>query len=93
MLADDEASRRNDRSVLATALVDLGQSPAPAGAIGAGGDTVDRVERLMEHATGPTGLRRFVIVAVSLALIASPWVIAVVPAWAARSGLCPLPGS
>ena len=47
----------------------------------------------MDHATGPTGVRRFLVIAVSLTLLASPWVIAVVPALAARSGLCPLPGS
>lgn len=91
MLADDEASRRSDRNVLATALVDLGQTPAPAGAVGANGDTVERVERLMYHAAGPTGVRRVMVLTFSLALLASPWVIAVAPAWAARSGLCPLP--
>jgi Zn-dependent protease with chaperone function len=90
MLADDEAARRSDPAVLATALVDLGQSPAPAGAIGANGDTVERVERLMARAAGPTGIRRLVVLTVSLALLASPWVIAVAPAWAARSGLCPV---
>jgi Zn-dependent protease with chaperone function len=91
MLADDEAARRSDRNVLATALVDLGQSPSPAGAVGANGDTVERVERLIYHAAGPTGVRRVLVVTFSLALLASPWVVAVGPAWAARSGLCPLP--
>jgi Zn-dependent protease with chaperone function len=91
MLADDEASRRSDRNVLATALVDLGQRPAPAEAVGANGDTVERVERLMYHAAGPTGVRRVLVLTFSVALLASPWVIAVAPAWAARSGLCPLP--
>lgn len=89
MLADDEAARRSDPAVLATALVDLGQTPAPSGALGANGDTVERVERLMSHTAGPTGLRRVAVLMTSLALLATPWVIAVAPAWAARSGLCP----
>jgi Zn-dependent protease with chaperone function len=52
MLADDEASRRSDRSALATALVDLGQSPAPRGTVGANGDTVERVHRLIHPRRG-----------------------------------------
>lgn len=90
MLADDEAARRSDREVLATALVELGQSPTPAGALGATGDTVERVERLMHPPAGPRGLPRLLLLSVSLGLLVTPWVIAVVPAWAARSGLCPV---
>jgi beta-lactamase regulating signal transducer with metallopeptidase domain len=89
MLADDEGSRRSDRTALATALVDLGQSLSPLGTIGANGDTVERVERLIHPTSGPTGLQRLVVLLVSVALLASPWLIAIVPAWAARSGLCP----
>lgn len=91
MLADDEGARRSDRTSLATALVDLGQSPAPEGAVGANGDTVERVHRLMSSAPGPTGARRVLVLSASLILLASPWVIAIAPAWAARSGLCPPP--
>jgi Zn-dependent protease with chaperone function len=91
MLADDEASRRCDRTSLATALVDLGQSHTPAGTVGASGDSVDRVERLMCNAAGPAAAGRLLVLTVSLALLASPWLIAIVPTWAARSGLCPLP--
>ncbi|HUR50557.1 MAG TPA: M56 family metallopeptidase [Mycobacteriales bacterium] len=91
MLADDEASRRSDRTVLATALVDLGQSPAPQGAVAANGDTVERVHRLIHTRSSTTGTRRVVVVSVSMVLLASPWVIAIAPAWAARSGLCPVP--
>ena len=91
MLADDEASRRSDRTALATALVDLGQSPSPHGTVGANGDTLERVRRLIHHADGPTGARRLIVLLASLALLATPWVIALGPAWAARSGLCPLP--
>jgi hypothetical protein len=36
-------------------------------------------------------VRRVLVLTFSVALLASPWVIAVAPAWAARSGLCPLP--
>jgi beta-lactamase regulating signal transducer with metallopeptidase domain len=91
MLADDEASRRSDRTALATALVDLGQSPSPQGTVGANGDTLERVRRLIHHTDGPTGARRLIVLLASLALLATPWVITLGPAWAARSGLCPLP--
>jgi Zn-dependent protease with chaperone function len=92
MLADDEASRRSDRTTLATALVDLGQSPPPQGAVAANGDTVERVHRLIHTTAGTTAVRRAVVLALSMLLLASPWVITIAPAWAARSGLCPLPG-
>jgi Zn-dependent protease with chaperone function len=89
MLADDEGSRRSDRTALATALVDLGQSPSPVGTVGASGDTVERVQRLIHPSQGPTGAERLVVLMVSIALLASPWLIALGPAWAAGSGLCP----
>lgn len=93
MLADDEASRRSDRGVLATALVGLSQRPAPEGALGAGGETGERLERLLTQAAGPAGVQRLLLIAGSLTLLFSPWIIALTPAWAARSGLCPLPGA
>jgi Zn-dependent protease with chaperone function len=89
MLADDEGSRRSDPTVLATALVDLGQASTPRGALGAGGDTVARVERLIHRQAALPTLRRLAVISASTVLLASPWVIAVAPAWAARSGLCP----
>ncbi len=89
MLADDEGSRRSDRTVLATALVDLGQTRAPDGTVGAGGDTVARVERLLHGTRGLPRLRRWAVLGAATVLLAAPWVIAVAPAWAARSGLCP----
>lgn len=89
MLADDEGVRRSDRDSLASALVDLGQSPAPEGAVGANGDTVERVQRLMRAAPAPRFVRRALATAVATAVLLSPWVIAIAPAWAARSGLCP----
>lgn len=91
MLADDEASRRSDRTSLASALVDLGQSPVPEGAVGAAGDTMQRVVRLVGTAPRLTRSRRAAVLVTSLVLVASPWVIAVAPAWAARSGHCPVP--
>jgi beta-lactamase regulating signal transducer with metallopeptidase domain len=93
MLADDEASRRSDRETLATALVDLGQWPAPEGAVAANGDTVERVHRLMHSAPVPTRARRALVLAGSAVLMATPWVIAVAPIWVAQSGLCPPPGT
>jgi Zn-dependent protease with chaperone function len=93
MLADDEASRRSDRSSLATALVDLGQSPLPPGTVGAYGDTLERVRRLIDPVDGPTGSRRLVVLLASGVLLASPWLIALGPAWASHSGLCPVPST
>ena len=93
MLADDEATRRSDRASLASALVDLGQSATPEGSVGATGDTVQRVERLVQNAPGLSRGRRGVVVATSLVLLTAPWVIAVAPAWAARSGRCPHAGA
>lgn len=90
MVADDEATRRSDRDDLVTALVGLGQSPAPYGAVGANGDTFQRVERLIDHPPGLPKARRVALIAFTSALTLSPWVIAIVPAWAARSGLCPV---
>lgn len=89
MLADDEGARRSDRTVLATALVDLGQAPLPDGAVGASGDTVQRVERLISEPHRLSRLGRAVVVGACLLLLLTPWLIAVAPAWAARSGLCP----
>lgn len=91
MVADDEAARRSHRDDLVTALVGLGQSAAPHGAVGAAGDSVERVVRLLD---GPPALprsRRLAVLGLTAVLASSPWVIALGPAWAARSGLCPLP--
>ncbi len=92
MLADDEGSRRSDRRVLASALVDLGQAPVPEGAVGATGDTVERVQRLIQAAPVLPRLRRLAVLGAATLVLAGPWVIAIAPAWAARSGLCPVPG-
>lgn len=89
MLADDEASRRSDPLVLATALVDLGQTTAPTWAIGATGDTVIRVERLIARQRRLSRARRLLAVSLSVVLLLAPWAIAVAPAWAARAGHCP----
>jgi len=93
MLADDVAAQRSDRASLASALVDLGQCPAPEGTVGADGDTVVRVERLVRAAPALSRPRRAAVLVASLALVATPWVIAVTPAWAAHYGLCLLPNS
>jgi Zn-dependent protease with chaperone function len=89
MLADDEGSRRSDPTSLATALVDLGQAPAPEGAVGAGGDTVERVERLLSGTRDLSLLRRAAVIGAAVALMLSPLAIAVAPAWVAHTGLCP----
>jgi Zn-dependent protease with chaperone function len=92
MVADDEASRRSDRDDLVSALVDLGQGPAPYGAVGASGDTFERVARLLDRPPVLSRVRQVALVAFTTALTLSPWLIAIAPAWAARSGLCPVPG-
>ena len=88
LLADDEATRRSDRASLASALVDLGQGESPEGTVGAAGDTVLRVERLVQHAPDLSRGRRAVVLATSLLLLVAPWIIAVAPAWVARTGRC-----
>lgn len=89
MVADDEASRRHDPVVLATAIVDLGQGVTPEGAVGAAGDTVIRVERLISRQRRLSRSRRLLVFATSAVLVLAPWLLAVVPAWAARAGRCP----
>lgn len=91
MAADDEAVRRSDATTLASALVDLGQRLAPAGALGATGDSLERVRRLLDAPPVLGRGARLTVMGMSLLLIAAPWAIAVVPAWAARLGYCPLP--
>lgn len=93
MLADDNALRRSDRASLASALVDLGQRRAPDGTLGAAGDTLQRVQRLLENVGKPSRAVRTAVLATSLTLVVAPWFIAVAPAWAAWSGLCEPPGS
>lgn len=88
MLADDESVRRSDRDSLASALVDLGQAPVPDGAVAANGDTVERVHRLLLALPAPARAQRIAVTAASTLLLLSPWLIALLPAWAARSGLC-----
>lgn len=92
MLADDQAARKIGREPLAAALVDLGSEPAPESALGATSHvTASRVVRLLEEQRPASLLRRAGLMGISGVILAVPWLIAVVPAWAARSGLCPLP--
>ncbi len=94
MLADDRALRVSDRDSLVSALVDLGQWGTPESTLGATGETLQRVQRLAAGSLPkPARLARATVLATSLTLVSAPWVIAVAPAWAARSGLCDLPGS
>ena len=89
MLADDHAATQTGREPLAAALVDLGSEPAPETALGATSHiTTSRVARLLEE-RHPTSLLRLTgLVGVSAVVLAMPWIIAIAPAWAARSGLC-----
>lgn len=93
MLADDKALHDTERDDLVDALVGLGQWPAPESALGATGDTLQRVQRLVAQVRRPSRVVAATVLATSFALVVAPWVIAVAPVWAARSGLCDLPGS
>lgn len=92
MVADDRACRTARAADLATALVRLGQQahPLPSSALGAAGDTLARVERLLAAAPGrrTSGLAA---VALSAVLLVTPFVLVLLPAWAASTGQCRLP--
>ena len=88
MLADDEGARRTDRDTLARALIDLGQAAVPVGAVAANGDTVERVHRLLAGLAAPGRLARCALAVGTTALLISPWLVALLPPWAAHSGLC-----
>lgn len=85
MLADDRALRTSSRRSLAAALVGLGSATAPAGALGASGHAIARVERLLaEPTTMLSVLRRTYVLTVTSVLVAAPWLIVALPALAAR---------
>lgn len=92
MLADDAAARQTDRLTLATALVRLASGTAPAGALGAGGETaLARVRRLAAPAE-PLGGARVIATVSTVALVALlPLALTVSPALTAMSAdYCPI---
>lgn len=92
MLADDAAVRHTDRLTLATALVRLARGAAPAGALGAGGETaLARVRRLASPAE-PLGRARVIATVSAVALVALlPLALTVSPALTAISAdYCPI---
>lgn len=83
MLADDEASRRSDRLVVATALVRLAEGRVPAGALGARGvGALARVRRLTAGARRLGALRGAAVVICSASLLVLPVLVAASPALA-----------
>lgn len=92
MHADDVAARGHDRVKIATALVRLAESSAPATALGAGGSTsLARVRRLVSPAN-PLGNARRVLTGLSaLTLVIAAPMIAAAPALAAATAdMCPI---
>ncbi len=71
MLADDRASRRHPREVLARALYKVGTGEVPAGGLAAGGSSVLlRAQRLLDP-PAPLGLRaRLAVVTATVAVLA-----------------------
>lgn len=92
MLADDRAARQVGALPLASALVDMGSRAAPRGALGVSSRmTQERVMRLVRDPYSPGPWRQASVLIASAGLLLAPWVIAVLPAWAARDGFCPVP--
>ncbi|GGO84958.1 hypothetical protein GCM10011584_03760 [Nocardioides phosphati] len=93
MVADDAAAARNDRVVLATALVRLASGTAPAGALGAGGaGALARVRRLVDDDGHRLGRGRTALLLASvLAVAALPLIMASAPALGIiAANYCPL---
>jgi predicted Zn-dependent protease len=80
LAADDAATRRTPRMVLARTLLDFAASRTPAETLGAtGGDTVARVERLLDAPTGPGPAGVGSILGGSLTAVAAPVLITSIP--------------
>jgi len=80
LAADDAATRRTPRLILARTLFELAASRTPGEALAAtGGDTVARIERLLDTPTGPGPAGIGSILGGSLTAIAMPVVITLVP--------------
>lgn len=79
LMADDAARRRVGEQPLARAIVALSGTSAPAGALGAGGDALLRLERLRSPASDPWAtaaaftLSAVVLIAPTV-LLAVPWI-------------------
>ena len=93
MHADDVAARRSGRVAVATALVRLAESTAPAAALSAGGDTtLSRVRRLATPHRPLGATRALGATLGALLLLTGPAMIAAAPAVAAADvELCPVP--
>lgn len=92
MVADDTATRGRDRFDLATALVQLADGAAPAGALGAGGSTaLTRVRRLAAPAKPLGAWSSLAALTGVVVLMLAPLALTAVPALAvASSDYCPI---
>ena len=84
MAADDAASRRTDRTRVATSLAELAGSIAPEAALGAAAlGALARVQRLLRPAAPLSRLGTVAALGVAIILLAAPAAAAVAPAWIA----------
>lgn len=92
MHADDVASRRSDRRVLATALVTLAGATHPVGTLGAGGDCALARVRRLTNPVEPLGIACSVLaVTAAVAVVMVPLLIGAAPAVAAAAmDYCPV---
>ncbi len=92
LLADDAATRRQDRLEVASALLCLAEMRTPAPALGAVGTAgAARVHRLLQAPPPLSRLQRGAAVAALALVAAAPLVVAAYPAYAAAaSDVCPV---
>ncbi|GAA2110373.1 M56 family metallopeptidase [Nocardioides furvisabuli] len=77
VLADRAACRTGDRRALVSALLELADSPAPAGALGSAGSLAARVEVLRD--TRPHRAQALLVLALAAAILALPTLLVVLP--------------
>lgn len=83
MLADDAATRRYPRATVATALVRLAESSAPAATMGAGGSTaLARVERLLSATVPVSRLSAALVALAAVTVLVAPVLVVISPALA-----------
>ncbi|GAA1448592.1 M56 family metallopeptidase [Mycobacterium cookii] len=77
VLADRGVRRTGDRRALVSALLELADSPAPAGALGSAGSLAARVEVLRD--TRPHRAQALLVLALAAAILALPTLLVVLP--------------
>ncbi|MQA80234.1 MAG: M48 family metalloprotease [Streptosporangiales bacterium] len=92
LLADDTATRSCSRLAVADALLTVAATPAPAGALGAGGSsTAHRVRRLLRSELPLTRTQRLARILAAAAILAIPVLVSAAPAVAVtQTNHCPI---